>query len=274
MCQRSPGPRCASHARKAVQTAAKELETLEKDGADDKAINKAKKNLAGTIKIYDSTPTGQKKLTEKIDALKVATESARLATKTAAKELEVLEKDGADEKVIDEAKQKLAEAFAAYESTKTSGESMRSLSARRTAGKLLREKQEQDLAKVVEQEKEAAAREKRLEEMREEEANKPPNAFKAAVTGYVLKNGKFLKNQYWGGPSTDYEAMEHLNRCGVAHTGKADESYSWQTYDSFTTDDHVGFSMDTTCNCGEIFERPIIVENATMSSVMQGILNE
>lgn len=274
MCQRSPGPRCASHARKAVQTAAKELEALGKAGAEEKDIKKAKKALAEAVKVYDSTPTGQKKLTEKIDALKATVESARSAAYAADRELKALKNAGADEKDISEAKQKLADAFEAYTLSKTSGESNRSLSNRRTAGQRLREKQTQDLAKVVEQEKAAAAREKRLEEMREEEANKPPNAFKSAVTGFVLKNGKFLKRQYWGGPTTDYEAMDHLNRCGVAHTGKADESYSWQTYDSFTTADHVGFSMDTTCNCGEIFERPIVVENATMSSVMQGILNE
>lgn len=226
MCQRSPGPRCASHARKAVQTAAKELATLDKEGADEKDINKAKKTLAEAIKIYDSTPTGQKKLTEKIEELK------------------------------------------------GTGESTRSLTARRTAGKRLREQQEQELAKVVAQEREAAARAERLEEMREEEANKPANPFKSAVAGYVLREGKFLKEQYWGGPSPDYEAKEHLDQCGVLHTGNASENYTWQTYDSFSTSDRVGFSMNTTCSCGEIFERPIVVENATMSSVMQGILNE
>lgn len=274
MCQRSPGPRCASHARKAVQTAAKELETLEKDGAEEKDIKKAKRTLAEAVKVYDSTPTGQKKLTEKIDALKAAAESARSAVYAADKEVKILEKDGAEEKDINEAKQKLADAFAAYDSIKASGESTRSLSNRRTMGKQLREKQARDLAEVVAQERQAAARSERLEEMRVEEANKPANPFKTAVSDYVLREGNFLKEQYWGGPSTDYDAKEHLNRCGVAHTGSTSESYSWQNYDSFSTNDHVGFSMDTTCNCGEIFERPIIIENATMSSVMQGILND
>lgn len=274
MCQRSPGPRCASHARKAVQSAAKELETLEKDGAEAKDIKKAKQALAEAIKVYDSTPTGQKKLTEKIDALKVSVESARSTAYAADRELKALKKDGAEEKDISEAKQKLAAAFEAYTLTKTSGESNRSLSSRLTAGRLLREKQTQELAAIVTQERQAAARAESLEEMRAEEANKPANPFKTAVSDYVLREGKFLKEQYWGGPSTDYDAKEHLERCGVVHTGNTSESYSWQNYDSFTTNDHVGFSMDTTCNCGEIFERPMIVENATMSSVMQGILND
>jgi hypothetical protein len=274
MCQRSPGPRCASHARKAVQDAAKELETLEKGGADETAIKKAKRTLAEAVKIYDSTPTGQKKLTEKIAALTTAKESTRAAAKTAAKELGTLQKNRADEKDISEAKQKLADAFAAYESAKTSGDSTRSLSSRLTAGRLLREKQTKELAKVIKCEQAAVAKAKRLEEMREEQANKPANSFKTAVTSYVLKEGMFLKEQYWGGPSEDYEAKEHMERCGVAHTGETSESYSWQNYDSFSTQDHVGFSMNTTCNCGEIFERPMVIENATMSSVMQGILNE
>lgn len=274
MCQRSPGPRCASHARKAVQDAAKELETLEKDGAEAKDINKAKRKLAEAVKVYDSTPTGQKKLTEKIDALKVSVESARSSAYAADRELKALTKAGAEEKDISEAKQKLADAFDAYTLTKTSGESNRSLSSRRTAGRLLREKQTQELAEVIKKEDAAAARAKRLEEMREEQANKPANPFKDAVTAYVLREGFLQERQYWGGPTTDYKAKEHLDRCGVAHTGETSESYSWQNYDSFSTEDHVGFSMDTTCNCGEVFERPVIVENATMSSVMQGILND
>ena len=246
MCQRSPGPRCASHARKAVRDAAKELETLEKDGAEAKDINKAKRKLGEAVKVYDSTPTGQKKLTEKIDALKVSIDSARSTAYAADRELKALKKAGAEEKDISEAKQKLADAFEAYTLTKTSGESNRSLSSRRTAGRLLREKQTQELAEVVAKEDAAAARAKRLEEMREEEANKPANPFKAAVSAYVLREGFLQKRQYWGGPSVDYEAKEHLERCGVAHTGETSENYSWQNYDSFSTEDHVGFSMDTT----------------------------
>lgn len=274
MCQRSPGPRCASHARQAVQAAAKDIEALEKEGAADKDINKAKRALVEAVKVYDSTPTGQKTLKNRIDTLNAAKESRRLTAKTAAKELGDLQKSGADEKTIDEAKQRYEAATAAYIAAKSAGESTRSLSKRLTAGQLLREKQTRELAEVVAKEQAAESKAKRLEEMREEQANKPANAFKEAVTSYVLKEGKFLKEQYWGGPSTDYEAKEHMDRCGVAHTGETSESYSWQNYDSFSTEDHVGFSMNTSCNCGEIFERPIVIENATMSSVMQGILND
>lgn len=226
MCQRSPGPRCASHARKAVQTAAKELQKLEKDGAEEKDIKAAKKSLANAVKIYDSTPTGQKKLEEQINAARAAKEPTR------------------------------------------------TLSLRLSSGRTLRQKQAEELAKVIREEQAAEYRARRLEEMKEETLNAPPNAYKTAVSNYVIREGQFLKENGWGGPSTDYAADEHLERCGVAHTGNAQEEYSWQTYDSFTTHDHVGFAMETTCNCGKIFEEPRVVQGASMSDVMMGILNE
>lgn len=225
MCQRYPGPRCASHARKAVQAAAKELKKLETDGADAKEINKAKKALASAVKIYDSTPTGQKKLEEQIAAAREAKEPTR------------------------------------------------SLSNRLGAGRKLREEQAEALAKVIREEQAAEYRARKLEEMKEETLNAPPNPYKTAVSSYVIREGQFLKSQYWGGPTTDYEADEHLTRCGVAHTGNVQEEFSWQTYDSFSTHDHVGFAMDTTCNCGQIFQEPRIVKGASMTDVMKGILN-
>lgn len=226
MCQRSPGPRCASHARKAVQAAAKELKKLETEGAETKEINKAKKALASAVKIYDSTPTGQKKLEEQINAARAAKEPTR------------------------------------------------ALSNRLSAGKKLREEQANALAAVIREEQAAEYRARKLEEMKEETLNAPPNPYKTAVSNYVLREGQFLKSGYWGGPTTDYEADEHLTSCGVAHTGNVQEEFSWQTYDSFTTTDHVGFAMDTTCNCGQIFQEPRIVKDKSMTDIMMGILND
>lgn len=225
MCQRYPGPRCASHARKAVQAAAKELKKLEENGAELKEINAAKKALASAVKIYDSTPTGQKNLEKQIETARAAKEPTR------------------------------------------------ALANRLGAGRKLRIAQEEALAKVEREEQAAEYRARKLAELKEETANAAPNAFKSAVSSYVLSQGKFLKPQSWGGPTTDYDADEHLAKCGTAHTGNVQEEYSWETYDSFTTHDHVGFAMDTTCNCGQIFQEPRIVQGASMTDVMKGILN-
>lgn len=224
MCQRSPGPRCASHARKAVQAAAKDLKTLETQGANEKTIKKAQKSLTDAVKVYDSTPTGQKNLTAKIDEAKAA------------------------------------------------GESIRSLSARRTAGRLLREKQEAALAAVVAEERRIEGTKRRLEELREETLNRKTNPYRTAVESYVLEEGVFHKENFWGGPTEDYHAGEHLKQCGVAHTGDTNESYSWSNYDTFNSEDKVGFAMDTTCNCGQILEQPMIVEGKGMDDVMRGLL--
>lgn len=70
MCKTRPAPRCASHARKALMRAIKTEQNIvqqyQSGGVDDEQLARARKVRVRAQLDYDSTPTGQRELTELI----------------------------------------------------------------------------------------------------------------------------------------------------------------------------------------------------------------
>lgn len=66
MCETKPGPRCSSHAKESLVKAKLKLQKAQEEGTQEQQ-SQAKENLAHSLRIWYSTPSGQEELQSKID---------------------------------------------------------------------------------------------------------------------------------------------------------------------------------------------------------------
>lgn len=103
------------------------------------------------------------------------------------------------------------------------------------------------------------------------------NSFQQAVASILVNDGRFSKGEtsVWGDDRglEDYQAKEHFKQCGVRSVNNYDESASWDLYDTFSRDNHVGIKAELSCHCGEFFKSTVYLdENA--GSLLGKLMNQ
>lgn len=237
MCYAAPGPRCTNHVQKELDSLVQKVVELEDNGAAEKEVKKVRRAIVHKHAEYDATPGGAKELKEEIAKREsdgsINTALARRHTTSLKRRLAKGEETRAAQK----------EAYAQAEVRKQRFESIKSQVANRQA---------------------------------EIAAGDPVtigDMYPRDMTRAMLEQGAMIQENKgaWGGPSIEHVKTGHLKQCGVLATTNLDESHSWDTWDSFSEEEHSGACATVTCNCGDVLDSPLVLEGAKTSDLIFGM---
>lgn len=100
------------------------------------------------------------------------------------------------------------------------------------------------------------------------------NSYQNALSKVLVDNGDFFKPKAfmagqgpyasWGDTrgTSDYQAQSHFKECGVAGVNDLEEDASWELYDTFDNEDHVGIKAEISCNCQKCFKSQVFMEGS------------
>lgn len=100
----------------------------------------------------------------------------------------------------------------------------------------------------------------------------PMNSYQNALAKVIVNSGDFFQPKAvmvgqgvfssWGDTrgKGDYQAQSHFKECGVAGFNDLEEDASWELYDTFNSEDHVGIKAEISCNCQKCFKSQVFME--------------
>lgn len=228
MCYAAPGPRCTSHVKAELDRAVNHVLELENTDATDKDLKTARRAITVKMSEYDATPGGIKDLKKQITQAR---------------------------------------------SSQMDGRAQRALRTRLERG-------ETTHAAALEAYAAAQARKQRFDSIKSQvEARKAEIAAGDHITigdmyprdmtrAMLEKEARIQVPGGWGGPHSDYQATEHLKACGTLATTNIEEDHRWSTYDSFSSEERSGICATVTCNCSEVLDAPLVIEDVSTAELI------
>lgn len=229
MCQRSPGPRCASHTRAEMKAALVKLDKeMASPDATENSIRKASKEYKEACLMYDSTPTGQKEITQSI--------------------------------------KELQEKFAIDKSPETKSTILKE-KRRLKKAENIRLEQTYALARVEEQERVIATIDREIAQ--DEESPTFESEYRRKVGNLIASRGYLISNEGWGGDHADYDDTNHLKECGAKYAGNIADNGTISSYDTFSERTVFGLKAKITCNCNKLVERDGFYQNESLPEMIK-----